>query len=122
MAIDFKAMGESLVKALLEPDAEKRAAAVSAWWGSTSPALEEAAENKLSEYVLLLVQRTMGEPNAANHRACEDDGGDGKAGRSPNDDRSDVMNPNNSASNAAADNRSDQMNPNNPAYHSSRGR
>ena len=39
----------------------------------------------------------------------------------PNDDRSDVNNPNNDAHQAAADNRSNQMNPNNPAYHSSRG-
>ena len=42
-------------------------------------------------------------------------------GRSPSDDRSDSMNPNNPASQAAADNHSNQMNPNNPAYHSSRG-
>lgn len=43
-------------------------------------------------------------------------------GRSPNDDRSDSMNPNNDAYQASMDNRSDQMNPNNPAYWSSRGR
>jgi len=42
--------------------------------------------------------------------------------RSPNDDRSDSMNPNNDAYQAATDNRSDQMNPNNDAYWSSRGR
>jgi len=41
--------------------------------------------------------------------------------RTPNNDRSDSMNPNNPAEQAAADNRSNQMNPNNPAYHSSRG-
>ena len=41
--------------------------------------------------------------------------------RTPNDDRSDSLNPNNPAEQAAADNRSSQMNPNNPAYHSSRG-
>ena len=51
-----------------------------------------------------------------------DDIGDESAGRSPNDDRSDSMNPNNEAHQAALDNRSDQLNPNNPAYHSSRGR
>ena len=52
----------------------------------------------------------------------DDGGGDHlNRGHSPNDDRSDSMNPNNPASQAAADNRSDQMNPNNPAYHSSRG-
>lgn len=42
-------------------------------------------------------------------------------GRSPNDDRSDSMNPNNDAYQASMDNRSDQMNPNNDAYWSSRG-
>lgn len=47
---------------------------------------------------------------------------DSKSGRSPNDDRSDSMNPNNDAYQASMDNRSDQMNPNNPAYGSSRGR
>lgn len=41
--------------------------------------------------------------------------------RSPNDERSDSMNPNNPAHQAAMDNRSNQMNPNNPAYGSSRG-
>ena len=46
----------------------------------------------------------------------------GRDDRSPNDDRSDSMNPNNDAYQAALDNRSDQMNPNNSAYHSSRGR
>jgi hypothetical protein len=44
------------------------------------------------------------------------------AGRSPNDQRSDVYNPNNPDYKAAMDNRSNQLNPNNPAYHSSRGR
>jgi len=43
-------------------------------------------------------------------------------GRSPNDDRSDSMNPNNDSYQASMDNRSDQMNPNNDAYWSSRGR
>ena len=38
-----------------------------------------------------------------------------RAGQSPNDQRSDVKNPNNPANQAAADNRSNQMNPNNPA-------
>ena len=58
---------------------------------------------------------------AAN--ANEDDGYTGDdAGRSPNDDRSDSMNPNNDDYQASMDNRSDQMNPNNDAYWSSRGR
>jgi hypothetical protein len=62
-------------------------------------------------------------PAAAN--STPDDGGDDDyddGGRSPNDDRSDSMNPNNDAYQAAMDNRSDQMNPNNDAYWSSRGR
>jgi hypothetical protein len=59
---------------------------------------------------------------ASQNTSSDDGGGDWATGRSPNDDRSDSMNPNNSAYQAAMDNRSDQMNPNNPAYHSSRGR
>jgi hypothetical protein len=42
-------------------------------------------------------------------------GGHG-GGRSSNDDRSNSMNPNNSAYQASQDNRSDQLNPNNPEY------
>jgi hypothetical protein len=61
-------------------------------------------------------------PPASQNTSSDDGGGDWATGRSPNDDRSDSMNPNNSAYQAAMDNRSDQMNPNNPAYHSSRGR
>lgn len=48
-------------------------------------------------------------------------GGGRSAGPSPNDQRANVMNPNNPAYQAAGDNRSNQMNPNNPAYWSSRG-
>lgn len=45
----------------------------------------------------------------------------GKGGRqSPNDQRSNSLNPNNAAYHSFARNRSNQMNPNNPAYHSSR--
>ena len=43
-------------------------------------------------------------------------------GISPNDQRSDVYNPNNPDYKEAMDNRSNQLNPNNPAYRSSRGR
>lgn len=46
----------------------------------------------------------------------------GATGRTPNDDRSDSMNPNNDAYDAAMDNHANQMNPNNDAYWSSRGR
>jgi hypothetical protein len=54
----------------------------------------------------------------------DDDGDDDLTDdeRSPNDDRSDSMNPNNDDYQASMDNRSDQMNPNNDAYWSSRGR
>lgn len=51
-----------------------------------------------------------------------DDYDDFDEGRSPNDQRSDVMNPNNEDYKANNDNRSNQMNPNNSAYRSSRGR
>ncbi len=42
-------------------------------------------------------------------------------GPSPNDQRSNVMNPNNPQYQSAIDNRANQLNPNNPAYWSSRG-
>jgi hypothetical protein len=42
--------------------------------------------------------------------------------RSPNDQRSDALNPTSPEHRAAANNRSNQMNPNNPAYHRSRGK
>ncbi|MFC1979183.1 hypothetical protein ACFLVP_04270 [Chloroflexota bacterium] len=42
-------------------------------------------------------------------------------GRTPNDDKSDSMNPNSSSNKTSKDNRSNQMNPENHAYHSSRG-
>ena len=50
-------------------------------------------------------------------------GGGGGFGRSPsgNDQRSNTLNPNNSANRAASNNRSNQMNPNSSAYRSSRG-
>ena len=44
----------------------------------------------------------------------------GKGGRSPNDQRSDALNSNNTASKAGSDNRANQLNPNSPAYKSSR--
>lgn len=36
--------------------------------------------------------------------------------RSSNDDRSDILNPNNPAYQDSTDNRADQLNPNNPEY------
>jgi hypothetical protein len=41
--------------------------------------------------------------------------------KTPNDDRSDSLNPNNPAHDASQDNRANQLNPNNPAYRSSHG-
>ncbi len=40
----------------------------------------------------------------------------------PNDQRSDALNPNNPAHQAAQDNRSRQLNPQDPAWHASRGK
>jgi len=40
--------------------------------------------------------------------------------RTPNDERSDSLNPNSHAYKAAVNNRANQLNPNNPAYYSSR--
>lgn len=61
-------------------------------------------------------------PQNGKGKAEDEDDDYDEGGRSPNDDRSDSMNPNNDAYQASMDNRSDQMNPNNPAYGSSRGR
>ncbi|MFQ5978579.1 MAG: hypothetical protein ACE5OZ_10675 [Candidatus Heimdallarchaeota archaeon] len=44
-----------------------------------------------------------------------------KGNRTPNDDRSDSMNPNNDAYQASVDNRADQLNPDHDEYDSSRG-
>ncbi|MHA2227446.1 MAG: hypothetical protein ACXAC8_19675 [Candidatus Hodarchaeales archaeon] len=44
------------------------------------------------------------------------------SGRNPNDQRSDVMNPNNPEYQDALDNRANQLNPKHPAYRSSRGK
>lgn len=60
-------------------------------------------------------------PSASQSTSSDDGCGDWAKGNSPNDDRSDSMNPNNPAYQAAMDNRSNQMNPNNPAHHSSHG-
>ena len=49
------------------------------------------------------------------------DSGNKGSAPSPNDQRSDVKNPNNPAHKSAQDNRSNQMNPNNPAHPSKQG-
>ncbi|MEE9506320.1 MAG: hypothetical protein V3V98_04150 [Thermoplasmata archaeon] len=46
--------------------------------------------------------------------------GKGGRGRSPNDQRSDALNPNNPEYEAARDNRANQLNPNSDTYRSSR--
>ena len=66
--------------------------------------------------------RSSHQSHPAGNTDEDDDYSDSDGGRSPNDDRSDSMNPNNDAYQASMDNRSDQMNPNNDAYWSSRGR
>jgi hypothetical protein len=56
------------------------------------------------------------------YRSQEEKMGKGGGGdRSPNDQRSDSMNPNNQDYWDSLDNRSNQLNPNNPSYDSSRG-
>ena len=52
--------------------------------------------------------RSSWQPGAPSHGVA--------SGRTPNNDRSNAMNPNNGASRASANNRSNQMNPNNPRY------
>jgi|GEM_PF-920739 len=63
-------------------------------------------------------QKTAG----SEGKSWDDGDYDGESDRSPNDDRSDSMNPNNDTYQAAMDNHANQMNPNNDAYWSSRGR
>ena len=65
-------------------------------------------------------KRRQGARTGSPSGGSDDWDDDGEGGHSSNDDRSDSMNPNNPAHQAAMDNRNDQMNPNNPAYHSSR--
>jgi hypothetical protein len=80
---------------------------------SYKKSLEEKKENHREE------QRSSSQGSSS-----DDDGGDDYDDddcRTPNDDRSDSMNPNNDAYKDAEDNRSNQMNPNNSAYHDSRG-
>ncbi|MFC2070072.1 hypothetical protein ACFLTB_02720 [Chloroflexota bacterium] len=90
--------------------------------GKTNEAIE-AAKKVLSE---LKTVQSLGAETASSVKTVKDDDGDvddyDDGGRSPNDDRSDSMNPNNDSHQASTDNRSDQMNPNNDAYWSSRGR
>ena len=82
----------------------------------------EAAKKALPEEEP--VQRSKAMATSLIGMGDDDDGIDDydEGSRSPNDDRSDSMNPNNDSYQASMDNRSDQMNPNNDAYWSSRGR
>jgi hypothetical protein len=87
----------------------------------TNEAIEEAKKVLPDlKTVQSLKVKTDSSVRTANDDDNEDEYED--EGRSPNDDRSDSMNPNNDNYQASMDNRSDQMNPNNDAYWSSRGR
>lgn len=95
--------------------------------GSVSP--ETHAETlRIAEQTLSQIDFTEATAKSSHQshlagNSDEDDDYTGDdAGHSPNDDRSDSMNPNNDDYQASMDNRSDQMNPNNDAYWSSRGR
>jgi len=67
-------------------------------------------------------QHNAGTQNTAGDQTIDQwDDDESSAGRTPNDDRSDSLNPNNPAYQASMDNRSNQLNPNNPTHHSSRG-
>ena len=66
--------------------------------------------------------RKQEKPRSGQRKVEDEDDDYVEEGRSPNDERSDSMNPNNDAYQASMDNRSDQMNPKNPTYWSSRGR
>ncbi len=82
---------------------------------------EEKVQDKQGELPASAFKK--GGEEQGKQSGVEEDGDDYEdAGRSPNDDRSDSMNPNNDAYQASMDNRSDQMNPNNSSYWSSRGR
>lgn len=92
--------------------------------------LDQATEALKQEFVSRAapVQKEPRGHNPGTHQSGGEEGpdqGDDDSpgeGKTPNDDRSDSLNPNNPANQASMDNRSNQMNPNNPAYHSSRGR
>lgn len=71
---------------------------------------------------MLRLLKKQEKPQSKQGKVEDEDDDYFEGSRSPNDDRSDSMNPNNDAYQASMDNRSDQMNPNNEAYLSSRGR
>ena len=56
-----------------------------------------------------------------NHHSSSEATSTRRQGPSPNEQRSNAKNPNNSANQAASNNRANQMNPNNSAYRSSQG-
>ena len=89
-----------------------------------------AAEKAIAYVEELKAKEDSGRANPSKNamESATTSGGGGKpligrtSGNSPNDNRSNSMNPNNRASRAAANNRSNQMNPNNASYRASRGR
>lgn len=84
--------------------------------------LDQATDGLKQEFVTTPrpVQREIRQRNPGAHIPGGDKGtdqgdDDGPGGvRTPNDDRSDSLNPNNPAHQASLDNRSNQLNPNNP--------
>lgn len=87
--------------------------------------LRQLARREIKSYKGELPASTLNkheEPQNRQSNVADKDDDYDEGGRTPNDDRSDSMNPDNDAYQAAMDNRSDQMNPNNSAYWSSRGR
>jgi len=83
--------------------------------------LPDRVEHKPPTPVKSSVVETTSKTTTTNIVSDDDGEDDDNGGRSPNDDRSDSMNPNNDDYQASTDNHSDQMNPNNDAYWSSRG-
>lgn len=76
----------------------------------------------IEDFKIVLQRERMKAKRKPKSRRNADDEGDGDwdndddQGRTPNDDRSDTLNPNNPAYDDARDNRADQLNPNNPRY------
>ncbi len=89
------------------------------WYLTLNMKLE--LRRKLPQEPLPVQQETEASYDEGGHPLGGGNGSPVSSSPSPNDQRSDVMNPNNPSHHAASDNRSNQMNPNNPAYWSSHG-
>ncbi len=93
--------------------------------GYVAESYEKTVENEPREEVAV---KSAPPATAATPTTPDESGSDSGGGitlpirtNAANDQRSNVMNPNNPANDAAGNNRSNQMNPNNPAYRSSQG-